>query len=168
MTTDTRTPLQLFEEHRVWAERFARALARRLPGRPNPDELANTALIALWEAAGRYRPRPDCRFRTYAGDCVRGQILNYVRGEMRSRRVALADTFDELEDRPEPEVPVEEIGQALRRLDRRGRRAIRLRFTRGLRMREVAERLGVCRATAHKIVRDALAQLRTNLEGVNP
>ena len=71
--------LALFEEHRGWASKIARNLARKLPPSFDLADLEQEAHIALWRRAQAYDQAKNDNFRGYAYLAVHGAVLMVCR-----------------------------------------------------------------------------------------
>lgn len=60
-------------------KRIAHHLISRLPSSVQPDDLIQSGMIGLLEAAGKYDPGKGASFETYAGIRIRGAMLDEIR-----------------------------------------------------------------------------------------
>ena len=70
---------QLVTEHIGLVKRIAYHLAARLPSHFELDDLIQSGMIGLLEAAGKFDPSRGASFATYAGIRIRGAMLDDVR-----------------------------------------------------------------------------------------
>ncbi len=69
----------LFEENIELVHRIAHHILMRLPSGQQIEDYIQVGLMALWEAAKRYRPGEAASFRTFAGIYIRGAIYDELR-----------------------------------------------------------------------------------------
>lgn len=94
---------QLIEEHSTLVKRIAHHLKGRLPASVQVDDLIQSGMIGLIEAARKYDPSKGASFETYAGIRIRGAMLDEIRKgdwaprsvHRNSRRIAEAIRFVE-------------------------------------------------------------------------
>lgn len=72
-------PEELVERHAVLVKKIASHLLGRLPEGVELEDLVQTGLIALLDAARQYSPTRGASFETYAGIRVRGAMLDEFR-----------------------------------------------------------------------------------------
>lgn len=72
---------QLIKEHLPHVKRIVHRIASHLPSNVEIDDLINSGIIGLIEAAERYDPARDNKFMTYAMFRIEGAVLS----ELRSR-----------------------------------------------------------------------------------
>lgn len=70
---------KLVEEHGPLVRRIAYHLLARLPSSVNVDDLVQSGMIGLLEAAGNYDAAKGASFETYAGIRIRGAMIDEVR-----------------------------------------------------------------------------------------
>lgn len=71
--------LQLTEEYGVLVKRIAHHLLARLPDSVQLDDLVQSGMIGLFEAANNYDQSKGASFETYAGIRIRGSMLDEIR-----------------------------------------------------------------------------------------
>ncbi|MBL4681168.1 MAG: RNA polymerase sigma factor FliA [Pseudomonadales bacterium] len=77
--TENRTPETLVREYATLVKRIAHHLMSRLPSSVQPDDLIQSGMIGLLEAASKYDPTKGASFETYAGIRIRGSMLDEIR-----------------------------------------------------------------------------------------
>ena len=93
----------LVEQHAVLVKRIAYHLLSRLPASVQLDDLIQSGMLGLFEAAGRFDSSKGARFETYAGIRIRGAMLDEVRrGDWTPRSVhkqsrAITEAIKEVE-----------------------------------------------------------------------
>ncbi len=70
---------QLIEQHATLVKRIAYHLIARLPHTVDVDDLIQTGMIGLLDAAQHYDTNQGASFETYAGIRVRGAMLDEIR-----------------------------------------------------------------------------------------
>jgi len=70
---------KLIEKHSILVKRIAHHLKGRLPASVQVDDLIQSGMIGLIEAARKYEPSKGASFETYAGIRIRGAMLDEVR-----------------------------------------------------------------------------------------
>ncbi|WP_320823772.1 RNA polymerase sigma factor FliA [Reinekea sp.] len=70
---------QLVEQHGVLVKRIAHHLLARLPDSVQLDDLVQSGMIGLFEAATNYDASKGASFETYAGIRIRGSMLDEIR-----------------------------------------------------------------------------------------
>ncbi len=73
------TPDSLVREHAPLVKRIAHHLMARLPPSVQPDDLIQSGMIGLLEAATKYDPSKGASFETYAGIRIRGAMVDEIR-----------------------------------------------------------------------------------------
>ena len=94
---------QLIEEYASLVKRIGHHLKGRLPSSVQVDDLIQSGMIGLIEAARKYEPSKGASFETYAGIRIRGAMLDEIRKgdwaprsvHRASRRIADAIRFVE-------------------------------------------------------------------------
>ncbi len=69
----------LIREHMSLVNRIAHHLAARLPASVEVDDLIQTGMLGLLDAAKNYNPTRGASFETYAGIRIRGAMLDELR-----------------------------------------------------------------------------------------
>ena len=69
----------LVTEHVSLVKRIAHHLAARLPANVDVDDLMQSGMVGLLEAAGNFDPDRGASFETYAGIRIRGAMLDDIR-----------------------------------------------------------------------------------------
>ncbi|ATX77299.1 MULTISPECIES: RNA polymerase sigma factor FliA [Reinekea] len=109
---------QLVEQYGVLVKRIAHHLLARLPDSVQLDDLVQSGMIGLFEAANNYDAGKGASFETYAGIRIRGSMLDEIRKgdwiprsvHRNSRRIADAIRVIEMRegrDAQDPEVALE-------------------------------------------------------------
>lgn len=70
---------ELIQQYAPLVKRIAHHLMARLPSTVVLDDLVQSGMIGLLEAAGKYDPSKGASFETYAGIRIRGSIIDEVR-----------------------------------------------------------------------------------------
>ena len=70
---------QLVEEYATLVKRIGHHLKGRLPSSVQLDDLIQSGMIGLIEAARKYEPSKGASFETYAGIRIRGAMLDEIR-----------------------------------------------------------------------------------------
>jgi|TARA_B110000503_G_scaffold140762_1_gene232474 RNA polymerase sigma factor for flagellar operon FliA len=70
---------QLVEQYGVLVKRIAHHLLARLPDSVQLDDLVQSGMIGLFEAANNYDASKGASFETYAGIRIRGSMLDEIR-----------------------------------------------------------------------------------------
>lgn len=73
------TPEALVREYAQLVKRIAHHMVARMPSSVQPDDLIQSGMIGLLEAAGKYDPGKGASFETYAGIRIRGAMLDEIR-----------------------------------------------------------------------------------------
>ena len=69
----------LVTQHVSLVKRIAHHLAARLPSSVDIDDLMQSGMVGLLEAAGNFDPERGASFETYAGIRIRGAMLDDIR-----------------------------------------------------------------------------------------
>ena len=135
---------QLVEEHAPLVKRIAYHLISRLPACVQVEDLIQSGMIGLLEAAKNYDASQGASFETYAGIRIRGSMLDEIRkGDWTPRSLHRK---------------VREITQAMRQIEaEQGRDA---------RDTEVAERLNMDLDEYHQVLQDASSHQIVSFENV--
>ncbi len=135
---------QLVEEHAPLVKRIAYHLISRLPACVQVEDLIQSGMIGLLEAAKNYDASQGASFETYAGIRIRGSMLDEIRkGDWTPRSLHRK---------------VREITQAMREIEaEQGRDA---------RDTEVAERLSMDLDEYHQVLQDASSHQIVSFENV--
>lgn len=125
---------ELIQRHAFLVKRIAQHLLARLPDSVQLDDLIQSGMIGLLEAARKYDPSKGASFETYAGIRIRGSMMDEIRrGDWVPRSVHRNSR---------------RVSEAIRTIENKeGRDA---------RDTEVAEQLGVSLEEYHGISRDSL------------
>ncbi len=67
------------ESHLPLVRKIAGQLKARLPANVEMDDLIQTGMIGLLDALERYEESADAQFETYAGQRIKGAMLDYLR-----------------------------------------------------------------------------------------
>ncbi|MBV1914315.1 MAG: RNA polymerase sigma factor FliA [Pseudomonadales bacterium] len=109
----------LVEQHAVLVKRIAHHLLSRLPASVQLDDLIQSGMIGLFEAAGRFDASRGARFETYAGIRIRGAMLDEVRrGDWTPRSVhrqsrAISDAIKNIEQQHGIDARDQDIADAM-------------------------------------------------------
>ncbi|HEX8068164.1 MAG TPA: sigma-70 family RNA polymerase sigma factor [Thermoleophilaceae bacterium] len=137
------------------------------------EEVVQDVFTRVWRHAERYDPE-RASFRTWIYGIARNAIIDLER--RRSVRPGLAPRDDAGLDAPVSEESIErallgwQVSAALARLTPEHRQVIRLAHFQGMRLREIADQLGLPLGTVKSRISYALRGLRLALEemGVEP
>lgn len=72
-------PNAVILRHAHLVERIAYGMLRHMPGNVEVDDLIQSGMIGLLEAAQRYRPLGEARFTTFVSHRIRGAMLDSLR-----------------------------------------------------------------------------------------
>lgn len=139
---ETRQVDRLVAEHVPLVKRIAYHLIHRLPSSVQVDDLVQSGIVGLIEAARHYQADQGASFETYAGIRVRGAMLDEVRRNDWAPRSVHRKA--------------RELSAAVR--------AVENRLGRAARDAEVAEELGMGLEEYHQRVRDAAGYQVFSLE----
>ncbi|ANB02804.1 RNA polymerase sigma factor FliA [Ectothiorhodospira sp. BSL-9] len=109
----------LVDEHVALVKRIAYHLLARLPANVQVDDLIQSGIIGLLEAARHYDPSQGASFETYAGIRIRGAMLDEVRrSDWTPRSVhrhsrQISEVIRQIENREGREASAAEIAEAL-------------------------------------------------------
>lgn len=73
------TPEALVRSYAPLVKRIAHHMVSRMPSSVQPDDLIQSGMIGLLEAASKYDPGKGASFETYAGIRIRGAMLDEIR-----------------------------------------------------------------------------------------
>lgn len=71
--------INLVEDNMVLVKRIAQHMAARLPSSVDIDDLLQSGMVGLLEAANNFDPTKGASFETYAGIRIRGAMLDDIR-----------------------------------------------------------------------------------------
>ncbi|MDH5424949.1 MAG: RNA polymerase sigma factor FliA [Gammaproteobacteria bacterium] len=135
---------KLVTEHVVLVKRIAHHIGNRLPSNIQIDDLIQSGMIGLLEAAKNYDPSQGASFETYASIRIRGAILDEVRGTDWTPRSVTRK--------------VREVTQAVHEVENAlGRDPTNF---------EVAEHMGISLDDYHTILKDSMTSRLFSLEQV--
>lgn len=77
--TSTSSMAEIVEQHAILVKRIAYHLVARLPHTVDVDDLIQTGMIGLLDAAQNYDRTQGASFETYAGIRIRGAMLDEIR-----------------------------------------------------------------------------------------
>ena len=123
---------QIVEQHAVMVKRIAYHLLARLPKSVQLDDLIQSGMMGLLQAAEKYDSSKGASFQTYAGIRIRGMMLDDVRKQDWLPRSVYRNART--------------ISQAIRDVENR--------FGRDAKADEVADQMGVTLDEYHDLVRD--------------
>lgn len=139
-----RTQDELVEVHASLVKRIAYHLISRLPACVQVEDLIQSGMIGLLEAAKNYDASQGASFETYAGIRIRGSMLDEIRkGDWTPRSLHRK---------------VREITQAMREIEAQN--------SRDARDSEVAERLNMSLDEYHMVLQDASSHQIVSFEDV--
>lgn len=110
---------ELIEQYAVLVKRIAHHLKGRLPSSVQVDDLIQSGMIGLIEAARKYEPSKGASFETYAGIRIRGAMLDEIRkGDWAPRSVhrnsrRIADAIRFVESQTGRDAQDQEVADAL-------------------------------------------------------
>lgn len=73
------SPDALVRDYAPLVKRIAHHMVSRMPSSVQPDDLIQSGMIGLLEAASKYDPGKGASFETYAGIRIRGSMLDEIR-----------------------------------------------------------------------------------------
>lgn len=136
------------------------------------EEVAQEVMVEAWEKSDRFDPDKGTA-PGWIATLAHRRSVDRVRSEQASRdrddRVSRRDhnpPFDVVADEVAVRLEHWQVRDALDRLTDRQREAIELAYYGGHTYRDVAKVLGIPEGTAKSRLRDGLARLRDNLEGL--
>lgn len=146
---------RLAAEHMDLARAIAAACKRCLPPSIAYEDLLQSGLVGLLQAAERYDPGTGCAFGTYARHVIRGAIFDYVRA---------AYPMPAAEDSHKHAARCDMLARAeaqtlLNKLPERERVVVEMRM-RGETYRAIGARIGVHHTRALQIWERAMRRLR--------
>lgn len=134
--------------------------------RSESDDLIQIGMLGLCKAAASYRAEFGYKFSTYAGTCIRNEILMYARKAIRDKQCVVqsvdASVGDEenalalIDNVPHAE-SVEDayaavcLREAMRGLDSRKHEIMRM-YIAGYRQREIALRMGLTQSYVSRLI----------------
>ncbi|MDX8402219.1 MAG: FliA/WhiG family RNA polymerase sigma factor [Mariprofundaceae bacterium] len=113
------SPEALLEEYLPMIRFHADQLMRRTPDSIELDDLIDSGVLGLLDAARRFDPERDIQFKTFVGWRVRGAMLDYLRAfdwmprGLRETAKEMQDAFQALEQRHGRPAEEEEIAEYL-------------------------------------------------------
>ena len=157
---------ELFEQNQEWAHFIAkRVMARHSVAenrRLDEGEVEQAALIALWQAAEKYKPSEETPFRFYAyWPVFRACVEVYGKIDLPVTRPLHEASEIELGAVPDDEA----FEEYLEGLSEQQKHLMRLRYRHGLSLNECAARLRVIPRTARIWHEQAMAIVRRHTEG---
>ena len=123
-------------------KRIAQHLAARLPASVELDDLLQSGMVGLLEAAGNFDPSKGASFETYAGIRIRGAMLDDIRRQDWTPRSV--------------HHKYRQVTEAIAAIERETGRAAE--------STEIAERLGIAIDEYHKILTDSAGSRLFSLE----
>lgn len=128
----------------------------------NRDDAEQEANIALWRACNAFDPSKGVAFSTFATRAIENAILNFLRGEGRSKR--RIDRLHEAttEGMLSEHAPEDTSGvlKALESLDSRTQEILRMRHLEGLTLEATAEKIGLGKSRVQVLEKQGLERLR--------
>jgi RNA polymerase sigma factor for flagellar operon FliA len=98
---------------------IAHRIANRVPSHVDVDDLINSGIIGLINAAERFEPERNIKFKTYAEQRIRGEILDSLRDldwvprTLRRKKREIEAAFQEIEQRLGRAATDEEVAEHL-------------------------------------------------------
>jgi len=135
-------PESLVANHTILVKRIAHHLKARLPDSVQIDDLYQSGMIGLLEAARNYNPVQGASFETYAGIRIRGAMLDELRKSDWTPKSVYRKS--------------RELANAIR--------AVESREGRDARDQEIADELGVSMEAYHKILTDNVSSVIFSLD----
>jgi RNA polymerase sigma factor for flagellar operon FliA len=136
------TPEELVEKHTGLVKRIAHHLKARLPSQVQVDDLYQSGMIGLLEAARNYNTMQGACFETYAGIRIRGAMLDELRrNDWTPKSVHRKNR---------------EVAEAIRQVE--------ARVGRDARDSEIIEQMGVSSEEYHRILLDGSTSNMFSLE----
>jgi RNA polymerase sigma-B factor len=164
---------------------LVRGIARRFAGRGERlEDLVQVGVLGLIAAIDRCDPERADQLTAYSTRCVEGEIRRHLRDRCAPLRVPRRLQSDaalmaavrmplSLEDEPEEggaTHPPDDVGvaralvaSAARSLDRRERRVVALRYFLDLSQAEIGDVVGLSQVHVGRVLRDAIAKMRTRV-----
>ena len=142
LTEDVKDQERLVADHIDLVKRIAYHLIVRLPAHSEIDDLMQSGMMGLLEAANNYDPSRGASFATFAGIRVRGAMLDEVRRHDWTPRSVHKKH--------------REVSEAIR--------AIEAETGRHARSREIAARLNISLEDYHKVLRDSASCRLSSLD----
>lgn len=160
---------ELFDRRARQVEESLRRVAASLASQPDQaDELVQETLIRMWERRDRYSGRGS--YRAWAVAIMRNIWKDQQRRLGRQAHVVLWSELPEALEIADPRADLEAVHwdrhraqvvrRALRRLSPDEREALTARHCEELSLREVAERMGLTRGQAERLLRRACDKFR--------
>ena len=162
---------------------LVRSVARRYADRGEPlEDLVQVGAVGLIKAVDRYDPHRGVTLGAYAAPTIEGEIRNHLR----DRGTLIRLPRDAAHEAPAryplpletaaalwPDAAAERglargedralLAGGLRRLPRRERRILELRFVDGLTQRGIAQTLGISQVHVSRLLRQSLGKLRAEI-----
>jgi len=149
---------------------LVRAIARRYGGRGGElEDLVQAGALGLVRASSRFDPDRGIAFASFAAPAVEGEIRRHLReraGHEMPHDVGSIEGATDLSGDPEPEAESESrllLEGSLQALDERERQIVFLRFNADMTERQIASKLGISQAHVSRLLKGALAKLRSEL-----
>lgn len=157
--------LRIFVAHRAELVSYAAAI---LGDRARAEDLVQDAYIRIMQSGERELTEPLRYWRR----TIRNLAIDVLRGRMvEGRHMSALETFaTAAEDVPSQEdalahkAELRIVLDALAELPERSRRALEMHRFEGLKLKDIAQRLGISIGLAHTLVHDALDHCRRRLE----
>jgi RNA polymerase sigma-B factor len=149
---------------------LVRAIARRYGGRGDElEDLVQAGALGLVRASSRFDPDRGIAFASFAAPAVEGEIRRHLReraGHEPPHDSGSGDGAGDLPGAPEPDAESEArllLEGGLQALDERERQIVFLRFNADMTERQIASKLGISQAHVSRLLKGALAKLRSEL-----
>lgn len=144
------------------------------------DELVSTAFIGLVKAANTFDKNNGAKFTTYAGVCIRRQLLRCITNEAKRFKRLPTDSFD-MPIHGEEDLTMgdmiadnsnavekwewhEDLKNAYSTLTDKEKAVIDLKFMQGKKSNEIADMLNTCRQEIWSVERRALKKMRKAMQ----
>lgn len=132
----------LVEDNMILVKRIAQHMAARLPASVDIDDLMQSGMVGLLEAAGNFDPSRGASFETYAGIRIRGAMLDDIRKHDWTPRSV--------------HHKYRQVAEAIN--------SIEAETGRPARSTDIAKKLGICVEDYHKILADSASSRLFSLD----
>ena len=157
----------MIEAHIPLIRSVARQIHRRLPPSFELDDLVQSGVLGLIQAAEHYDAAGGASFDTFARHRVRGAILDSVRRHEYANQshVRLQDVpyHDPIEERIAAREEADQVARAVDHLQDRDRKVIEMRYGQQMTLVEVGSALQVKKTRAIQLEQRAIGTLQRRL-----